>query len=111
VEIQPAETLTLAGRTLESQGVGDPFAEHLQAAADSDQLAAIAQMTLEVVRPPPLAKPREIGTHCLRTRQNDQIGAGKACGLLCVTKIDLRVRSERIEVRMVGNSRQHGYHD
>src|SRR5256885_4041078 len=51
VELEPAQSRALTWRALEPQGVGDPLAEHLQAAADADDLAAIAQMALEVLWP------------------------------------------------------------
>src|SRR5215813_5842572 len=93
VELEPAESLAFPGRTFESLGVGDRFAQHLKTAADPHHPAAVAQMTLEVLRPPVRSKPCQIRAYELRTREDDQVGAAEIRGVLCIAEVNLRVPS------------------
>ena len=48
-------------------------AEHLQAATNTQNLAAVAQVAGDGDVPALLAQPREIGAHTLGARQDDQV--------------------------------------
>src|SRR5579863_120457 len=67
-EIQPAESCALTAGAFESGRVADATTEHLESAADADELAAVAQMVLQVSLPASCAKPRQVRADVLRTR-------------------------------------------
>jgi hypothetical protein len=60
----------------ESERIVQLAAEHLQAAADADQLAAVAQVATDRFLPALRAQPREVGLYRFRARQHDQVAGG-----------------------------------
>ena len=64
-------------------------------------------MVLKVPGPAAFVQPRKVGAHRLGARENHEIGTAEIFGILHVAKVDLRVLAQRIEIRVVGDARQH----
>ncbi len=67
-------------------------------------------MTLDCCLPAVGTQPGEIGTHTLGAGQDDQVGGRNGLSGTDETKIDLRVQTQRIEVGVVADARQHRHH-
>src|ERR1700693_133454 len=107
IEFQPTEARTVARGTFQSLGITDAPAEHLEATADADQLAAVAKMAMQVVIPPLRTQPRQIGPDTLRAGQNDDIGRGRRAAGPDESQIDLWMSAERIKIGVIADPRQH----
>src|SRR6195256_2002782 len=74
IDVEQAETLDFRRGSLDAVWIGDAAAEHLIAAADSQDRAAAPQMGPEVDVPAERPERGEIGDGRLRARQDDQRG-------------------------------------
>ena len=83
----------------------------MQAAADADQLAAIAQMPSDRFFPAHAAQPVEIRLHGFGTAQHDQVTRWQRVMRADNRKIDLRMKTQRIEIVMVRQTRISGRND
>src|SRR5258708_9582465 len=94
IDVEQAETLDFRRGPLDAVWIGDAAAEHLIAAADSQDRAAAPQMGPEVDVPAELPERGEIGDGRLRARQDDQRGIARH-GLVGPEKdeIDARIQS------------------
>ena len=79
--------------------------EHLQAATNTDQFAAIAQMAAKRLFPAHFTQPLQIVAHGLGARQDDQVGRRHRIVRPDKGKIDLRMKAQRVKIIMVGNAR------
>ena len=103
--VQPAQAVDTAGRAFQPERVVQCVAEHLQAAADANQLAAVTQMPADCCFPALRAQPRQIGLHGFRSGQNDQIAGGRRFVRADEAEIDFRMKAQRVEVVVIGNAR------
>ena len=111
VDLEQAETLDFRGWSLDAVRIGDAAAEHLVAAADSQDGAAAPQMGPEVDVPAEFPERGEIGDGRLRARQDDQRGVARH-RLVRPEKdeIDTGIEAQRIEIVEIGDTRI-GQHD
>src|SRR5690348_15553621 len=77
LEIQPSQSGPLTLATFQPQWVREGPPEHLEAATYPDDLAAIAQVTLEILEPSIAPQPFEVAAHTLRSRQYHEIRWGQ----------------------------------
>ena len=85
----------------------DRRSQHLKAAAQADELAAVAQVARNRLVPPVRAQPGEVGAHVLAAGQDDEIGGGNGFIRADKAQRHLRVQTQRIEIRVVTDARQH----
>ena len=105
--VEQAETRTAARRAFQAVGIVDARAEHLKAAADAEDLAAVAQVAGDGGVPAVLAQARQVGAHALRAGQDDQVGRRYRLAGADELQIHLRVQAQRVEVGVVADARQH----
>ncbi|EXI92521.1 MAG: hypothetical protein AW12_00504 [Candidatus Accumulibacter sp. BA-94] len=94
--VQPAKPRSAAGGPLESKRVVQLAAEHLQAATDADEFAAVAQVPANRLFPALGAQPGEVGLHRLRSGQDDQLAGRRPVVGPDEAEIDLRVKAQRV---------------
>ena len=101
-----AEPFTAARFVLQSLRIVNGLAQHLEATADADHLAAVAQMALQVVIPALLFQPGEVGAYVLAAGEDHQIG-----GWCCFIgrnefHCDAGMVAQGIEIGVVADPRQ-----
>ncbi|MNZ90685.1 hypothetical protein D3C78_1096540 [compost metagenome] len=106
-EIEQAQAIAAAGRAFQPQRVFHPLAEHLQAATNTQHLAAVTQMPGDGLIPATGAQLRQIAAHALGTRQDDQVRRRNRIAWADELQVDLRVQAQRVEIGMVADARQH----
>ena len=85
------------------------FSEHLEAAADADQLAAITQVAADGLFMALLAQPVQVGLHRLGAGQHEQVAGRNALPGTDPVEVDLRMQTQGVEVVVVGAARiDHG---
>ena len=89
----------------------DLVAEHLETAADADDLAAVTQMPADRRLPALLAQPGEVGAHALRAWQDDEIGRREIPAGADEVQFDLGVQAEGVEVGAVAQAGEAGDQD
>ena len=107
VHLEQAQPGHGAGRAFEAERIGELAAEHLEAAADADHLAAVAQVAADRRLPALGAQPGEVGLHALGAGQHDQVGGRDRLPGADPAEIHLRVQAQRVEVGVVGDARIH----
>src|SRR3990167_928210 len=85
-------------------------AKHLQPAADTQQLAAIAQMLIDSRRPTLLTQKSQIAAYAFRAGQDNQVGRRNGLARADKGQLDLRVQAQRIEIGVVADTWQHRHH-
>jgi len=83
IEVQPTKSAALAGEVFQPIGIAQPPSEHLKAAANTDQLTAVAQVALQVALPTLCPQPCAVGAYALRARQYDHVGGGQVLAGTC----------------------------
>ena len=92
-KVQQAQRRLTTRWPLQTQRVINALTEHLQAAANPQQLAAITQMAGNCLIPAVLAQKSQISTDAFGTRQNDQIRRGNRLARANELQVDLRVQT------------------
>src|SRR6185312_2442628 len=94
----------LAGRSLDTVGVGDTLSEHLIAAAEPKHMAAASDMGEEVDVPALLAQEVEVAAGGFRTGNDHERGiAGDRFARPHHHEVDVRFEFERIEIVEIGD--------
>ena len=81
-------------------------AEHLVAAAEADQLAAVAQVLLIAASQPCARSQARSALHGLGAGQDDQVAGRDRLARPDPAEVDLRVQAQRVEVVVVGDARE-----
>lgn len=79
--------------------------QHLVAAAQANEFAAVAQMAGDGLIPALSAQPVKVGTHRLGTGQDDQIGGRQGFAGADPAEIDFRMQTQRVEVVVIRSPR------
>ncbi len=108
-ERQVSQPLAGTGQVFQPQGVGNALPQHLKAAADTDKLAAIAQMAGYALIPALLADKSQVGAHILAAGQQQEIQPWKFAlmGRPYIIKLDIRMQPQRVKVGMVADPGVH----
>ena len=107
-DVDQAEPGRLAGPTFEAVRIGDAPAQHLVAAAQPEDMPALAAMREDVDVPPLAPQKGEIGQGRLRSGQDDQsrhrAAAGGRAGT--ITSSTPRLGAQRVEIVEIRDARQ-----
>ena len=103
-DIEESETFAFAARQpLNPVRVGYPPAQHLEAAADTDDAAAEAAEGREKT---PAAEEVKVGDGRLAAGKNQNVQQGDLVRIIYVGEADIRFRFQRIEIGIVRNARK-----
>src|SRR3990167_6245573 len=87
--------------------VVDLRAENLQTAANTQQLAAIAQVLGDSRRPALLTQECQIAANAFRAGQDNQVRGRDGLAGADKGQLDLRMQAQRVEIGMVADPRQY----
>ena len=103
--IQKTQAGCRAAPAFETERIVNRPPQHLVAATQADEFAAVAQMAGDGLIPALSAQPVEVGTHRLGTGQDDQIGGRQGFAGADPAEIDFGVQTQRVEVVVIRSPR------